>query len=80
MYAGGIRLDCLFVDEGFGSLDRNSLDQAMNTLMELADGDKLVAIISHVSELKSQIDTQLLITKDTGGSHARWTGDGGETI
>ncbi len=71
MYAGGIRLDCLFVDEGFGSLDRNSLDQAMNTLMELADGDKLVAIISHVSELENRIDRKIIVTKSTSGSHIR---------
>ena len=69
MYAGGIKLDCLFVDEGFGSLDRNSLDQALNTLSELADVDKLVAIISHVSELENRIDNKIVVTKSNSGSH-----------
>lgn len=70
-YAGGIRLDTMFVDEGFGSLDEESLSQAMNTLGSLAEGSRLVGIISHVSELKGRIDRQIMITKEkTGGSHA----------
>ena len=69
MYAGGIRLDCLFVDEGFGSLDSNSLDQALNTLSELSDGDKLVAIISHVPELENRIDRQIVVNKTNNGSY-----------
>lgn len=70
-YAGGIRLDTMFVDEGFGSLDEESLSQAMNTLGSLAEGSRLVGIISHVPELKSRIDRQIIITKEkTGGSHA----------
>lgn len=68
MYAGGIKLDCLFVDEGFGSLDSNSLDQALNTLSDLSDGDKLVAIISHVPELENRIDRQIVIKKSNNGS------------
>ncbi len=68
MYAGGIKLDCLFVDEGFGSLDRNSLDQALNTLSELAEGDKLVAIVSHVRELEDRIDNKIVVTKTNNGS------------
>lgn len=69
MYAGGIKLDCLFVDEGFGSLDQNSLDQALNTLSELAEGDKLVAIVSHVRELEDRIDNRIVVTGSNNGSH-----------
>lgn len=68
MYAGGIKLDCLFVDEGFGSLDQNSLDQALNTLSELAEGDKLVAIVSHVRELEDRIDNKIVVTRTNNGS------------
>ena len=67
--AGGVRLDTMFVDEGFGSLDSDSLDQAVNALVGLTDGNRLVGIISHVSELKGRIDKQILVTKDkVGGS------------
>ena len=67
--AGGIRLDTMFVDEGFGSLDEESLSQAINTLASLTDGNRLVGIISHVAELKEKIDKQIVVTKDkTGGS------------
>ena len=68
----GIRLDTLFVDEGFGSLDPESLEQAYRTLAGLTEGNRLVGIISHVSELKEKIDRQILVTKaKSGGSHAR---------
>lgn len=68
--AGGIRLDTMFVDEGFGSLDEDSLNQAMKALAGLADGNRLVGIISHVSELKEKIDRQIVVTKEkSGGSH-----------
>ncbi|MDO4838161.1 MAG: SMC family ATPase [Clostridia bacterium] len=68
--AGGIRMDTLFVDEGFGSLSDNALEQAMRALEGLSDGNKLVGIISHVSELKDRIDKQVIVRKDpTGGSH-----------
>ncbi len=68
--AGGIRLDTMFVDEGFGSLDEESLSQAMRALSGLADGNRLVGIISHVSELKGRIDRQIMVTKEkSGGSH-----------
>ncbi len=67
--AGGIRLDTMFVDEGFGSLDSGSLDQAIDALISLAEGNRLVGIISHVSELKERIDRQIIVTKNkTGGS------------
>lgn len=61
--AGGIKLDTMFVDEGFGSLDEESLNQAMNALYGLAEGNRLVGIISHVSELKGRIDKQIVVTK-----------------
>lgn len=67
--SGGIKLDTMFVDEGFGSLDEESLDQAMKALAGLSDGNRLVGIISHVSELKNRIDKQIVVTKEkTGGS------------
>lgn len=69
--AGGVKLDTMFVDEGFGSLDDESLDQAMRALSSLTDGNRLVGIISHVNELKSRIDKQIVVTKDkSGGSKA----------
>lgn len=64
---GGIRLDTMFVDEGFGSLDEDSLHAAIQALAELTEGHHLVGIISHVGELKQQIDKQLVVTKDRAG-------------
>lgn len=67
--AGGIKLDTMFVDEGFGSLDEESLQQAMKALTSLSESNKLVGIISHVAELKEKIDKQIIVTKEkTGGS------------
>ena len=69
--AGGIQLDTMFIDEGFGSLDEDSLAQAMNALASLASSNKLIGIISHVGELKQKIDKQIVVKKDkTGGSRA----------
>lgn len=69
--AGGIKLDTMFIDEGFGSLDEESLAQAMKALTSLADNNRLVGIISHVGELKQRIDKQIIVTKDkSGGSRA----------
>lgn len=69
--AGGIRLDSLFVDEGFGSLDDETLRQAMKALHGLTEGNRLVGIISHVSELRREIDRQIVVTKEkSGGSKA----------
>lgn len=69
--AGGIRLDTMFVDEGFGSLDEESLQQAMKALTGLTEGNRLVAIISHVGELKDRIENQIIVKKDRlGGSKA----------
>ena len=68
--AGGIQLDTMFVDEGFGSLDEESLQQAMRALSDLTESNRLVGIISHVAELKERIDRQIVVTKEqTGGSH-----------
>ena len=64
----GIRLDTLFVDEGFGSLDSEALSKAYNTLASLTDGHRLVGIISHVAELKDRIDRQIIVTKSKSGS------------
>ena len=69
--AGGIKLDTMFIDEGFGSLDEESLNAAMKALNSLADGNRLVGIISHVQELKQKIDKQIIVRKDkSGGSRA----------
>ena len=74
--AGGIRLDTMFVDEGFGSLDEESLQQAMESLAGLADGNRLVGIISHVPELKQRIEKQILVRKDrSGGSFVEVRGE-----
>lgn len=77
-YAGGIRLDTMFVDEGFGSLDEESLEQAMRALSGLAGGDRLVGIISHVADLKERIGKKILVTRHRGrekiGSQAQVTG------
>ena len=71
MASGGIRLDSMFVDEGFGSLDDTSLDLVMNALDELSYGSRMVGIISHVDELKSRINRKLTVTKaPLGGSKA----------
>ena len=70
--SGGIKLDTMFVDEGFGSLDDESLEQAISALNSLTEGDRLVGIISHVSELKERIGSQLVVTKEkTGGSSVK---------
>ena len=71
--AGGVQLDAMFVDEGFGSLDEETLEQAMRAMQNLAqDGGRIVGIISHVSELQTRIDRQIQVRKEkTGGSTAR---------
>lgn len=65
--AGGIQLDTLFVDEGFGSLDEETLQQAIRALSSLSGGKRLVGIISHVAELKTRIDKQIVVTKAVSG-------------
>ena len=67
--AGGIQLDAMFVDEGFGSLDEESLQQALRALGDLSAGNRLVGVISHVAELKERIERQVIVKKDgSGGS------------
>lgn len=69
--AGGIRIDTMFVDEGFGSLDDESLSQAISALMSLSESNRLVGIISHVAELKEKIDKMIVVRKEkSGGSKA----------
>jgi exonuclease SbcC len=71
-HAGGIRLETVFVDEGFGSLDDESLDLAISSLMSLNEGGRLVGIISHVSELRERIDARLEVSAGKSGSSARF--------
>lgn len=71
-YSGGISLETMFVDEGFGTLDPESLDNAISSLIELQSSGRLVGIISHVPELKERIDARLEITPGMQGSHAEF--------
>ena len=70
--SGAVRLDMMFVDEGFGTLDNNARNEAVKILKNMAGGSKLIGIISHVNELKQEIEEQLIVTKDENGSKARW--------
>lgn len=70
-YAGGIELETIFIDEGFGSLDAMALDQAIATLNKLKDYGRVIGLISHVQELKEQINSQVIITKTNTGSHIK---------
>lgn len=70
--SGAVRLDIMFVDEGFGTLDNNARNEAVKILKNMAGGSKLIGIISHVNELKQEIEEQLIVTKDENGSKARW--------
>ena len=67
--AGGIQIDTMFIDEGFGTLDQDSLNNAIQTLMKLSGENRLVGIISHVKELKERIHKGIIVTKDLHGSH-----------
>lgn len=70
--AGGICVDTMFVDEGFGSLDSDSLEQAYKALAGLTEGNRLVGIISHVSDLKEKIEKQIVVKKEkSGGSFVK---------
>ena len=69
--AGGVEIDAMFIDEGFGSLDEEALDQAMNILARLTDGQRLVGIISHVAELRSRLDKKIIVTRGRAGSSLR---------
>ncbi|MBQ6582926.1 MAG: hypothetical protein IJH77_03745, partial [Mogibacterium sp.] len=70
--SSSIHLDMMFIDEGFGSLDDHARDQAVRVLRQMAGGERLIGIISHVTELKQEIDDQLIVTRDEDGSHVRW--------
>ncbi|WP_243009218.1 SbcC/MukB-like Walker B domain-containing protein [Clostridium sp. AM58-1XD] len=70
--AGNVRLDTMFIDEGFGSLDEESRMRAVRVLQDLAGEKRLIGIISHVTELKDQMERKLIVWKDEKGSHIRW--------
>ena len=70
--SSSVHLDIMFIDEGFGSLDDHSRNQAVKVLQQMAGGSKLIGIISQVTELKQEIEDQLLVSKDENGSHVRW--------
>nr|WP_253288657.1 AAA family ATPase [Blautia sp. MSJ-19] len=70
--SAAINLDMMFIDEGFGSLDEHSRNQAVRVLKEMAEGSRLIGIISHVSELKQEIEDQLIVNKDENGSYVKW--------
>lgn len=70
--AASVNLDVMFIDEGFGSLDEHSRDKAVRVLQDMAGGSKMIGIISHVTELKQEIEDQLIVRKDEEGSHVRW--------
>ncbi|RMD52066.1 MAG: hypothetical protein D6828_06300, partial [Nitrospirae bacterium] len=71
-YAGGIKLDTIFIDEGFGSLDPESLDLALRALVDLQEEGRLVGIISHVPELKERVDVRLEVVPSKSGSEAKF--------
>ncbi|KKB42472.1 AAA family ATPase [Bacillus thermotolerans] len=71
-YAGGISLETMFIDEGFGTLDSESLDQAIESLMEIQGSGRLVGLISHVPELKERIDARLEVVATQSGSYTRF--------
>ncbi|EFL13892.1 predicted protein [Streptomyces sp. C] len=69
--AGGMRLDTLFIDEGFGSLDDQALDEVLDVLDSLRERDRSVGIVSHVGDLRTRVQAQLEIVKQRGGSVVR---------
>jgi exonuclease SbcC len=69
--AGGVDIETLFVDEGFGSLDEQSLEQVMDALEGLRDGGRVVGLVSHVAEMKQRISSQLQVIKNRNGSTVR---------
>jgi len=72
MRSGGLKMEAIFIDEGFGSLDSETLDLAVKTLMNLKEDGRMVGIISHVDELRERIDTRLEIIKRQDGSQIEW--------
>ena len=71
-HAGGVRVDAMFIDEGFGSLDEQSREQAVQVLQRISYGNRLVGIISHVSELKESIEKKIIVKKGSAGSSIAW--------
>jgi exonuclease SbcC len=71
-YAGGVSLETMFIDEGFGTLDPESLDQAIEALIDIQSSGRLVGIISHVPELKERIDARLEVVASQSGSTTRF--------
>ena len=69
---GGIRIEALFIDEGFGTLDDESLDDTVETLLQLQDSGRLVGVISHVAELKERIPAHLVVSSGKRGSQAHF--------
>ncbi len=72
---GSVRIDTMFIDEGFGSLSDDVRNQAIEVLASLSEGSRMIGIISHVSELRAQIDIRMNVTRDARGSHAKWQTD-----
>ena len=68
---GGVAIDAMFVDEGFGTLDRDSLSHALDILLELAEDERLVGVISHVPELREIVDQQIIVHKSSSGSFVK---------
>ena len=66
--SGQIQMDAMFIDEGFGTLDENALQSALELLSELASGKRMIGIISHVHELEERIDKQIMVSKTLNGS------------
>ena len=70
--SSSVNLDMMFIDEGFGSLDEHSRNQAVKVLKDMAESNRLIGIISHVTEMKQEVDSQLVVKRDDSGSHAEW--------
>lgn len=70
-HAGGVEIEMMFIDEGFGSLDPQATESAVRTLNSLASGDRIIGVISHVPELKERIENQIILTKGIAGSSVR---------
>ena len=73
--SGKTNIDTMFIDEGFGSLSDDVRDKAVRILLELAGSSRTVGVISHVSELKEQIPSKILVRKGNDGSHITWSQD-----
>ena len=71
-FSGGMQMDMIFIDEGFGSLDEEALEMAIECLQELQAEGRIVGIISHVEALKSRIPVRLEVVQDVTGSHAKF--------